>query len=370
MAKPNKNSVTNHDPWRRSIRRRLLAWFAKHARELPWRHSRDVYRVWVSEIMLQQTQVKTVEPYFRRFVAAFPTIVDLAAAEEHAVLRQWEGLGYYRRARHLHAAAKQVVDDHAGQFPRDIDAVRALPGIGRYTAGAILSIAFDDRHPILEANTLRLIARLIGYRGDPKSTGGQRLLWEAAESLLPRNSAGAFNQALMELGSLVCTPKAPQCNSCPVANLCVAAQQGLQDRIPPPKVRPRIEQIREASVVVRRRGRVLVRRCGPNERWAGLWDFPRFEIGAENGSRLRSQLATNVQRMTGVVIRPGSQLATLKHGVTRFRITLECFDADYVDGAGNGQRKQLKWLRPAELANYPLSTTGRKIANLLVGGGL
>jgi A/G-specific adenine glycosylase len=366
MAKHNAN---HFDAQRHpSIRRRLLAWFAKHARDLPWRRSRDVYRVWVSEIMLQQTQVKTVEPYFQRFVAAFPSIADLAAANEDAVLRRWEGLGYYRRARHLHRAAKQIVDDHSGQFPREIEAVRELSGIGRYTAGAILSIAFDDRHPILEANTLRLIARLIGYRGDPKSSAGQRVLWDAAESLLPRKNVGTFNQALMELGSLVCTPKSPQCTACPVVNLCVAAQKGQQDRIPPPKAKPRIEEVREASVVVRRRGRVLVRRCGADERWAGLWDFPRFAIGAENGSRLRRQLETNVERLTGVVIRPGSRLATIKHGVTRFRITLDCFEADYVNSAANGQRKQHKWLRPTELAGYPLSTTGRKIANLLARG--
>ncbi len=363
---PRKKSNSVEARQRRSLQRRLLGWFAKHARDLPWRRSRDVYHVWISEIMLQQTQVKTVEPYFHWFVAAFPSIADLAAASEDAVLRRWEGLGYYRRARHLHAAAKQIVDDHHGQFPRDIKAVRDLPGIGRYTAGAILSIAFDDRHPILEANTVRLIARLIGYRGDPKSSAGQRVLWDAAERLLPRKKAGTFNQALMELGSLVCTPKSPQCMACPVANSCVAAQKGLQDRIPPPKAKPQTEALREASVVVRRRGRVLVRRCGADERWAGLWDFPRFEIGAENGSRLRREIATNVERLTGVAIRPGPQIATIKHGVTRFRITLECFEADYVDGAAHGRRKQLKWLRPKELGGYPLSTTGRQIANLLL----
>ncbi len=166
--------------WLRTFRRRLLNWYTRHARDLPWRRSRDVYRVWVSEIMLQQTQVATVEAYFKRFVATLPTIADLAAADEQEVLRLWEGLGYYRRARQLHRAAREIVERHDGQFPRDIDSVRSLPGIGRYTAGAILSIAFDQRAPILEANTIRLFARLLGYRDDPKTTAGQRVLWDAA----------------------------------------------------------------------------------------------------------------------------------------------------------------------------------------------
>ncbi len=352
--------------WLRTFRRRLLNWYTRHARDLPWRRSRDVYRVWVSEIMLQQTQVATVEAYFKRFVATLPTIADLAAADEQEVLRLWEGLGYYRRARQLHRAAREIVERHDGQFPRDIDSVRSLPGIGRYTAGAILSIAFDQRAPILEANTIRLFARLLGYRDDPKTTAGQRVLWDAAVRLLPRSNAGRFNQALMEVGSLVCTPKVPDCEACPVAMLCTARADGAQANIPLPKPRQRLEAVREACVVVRRRGRVLVRRRTPDERWAGLWDFPRFEIDAANGIALRRMLTSAVANIAGVQIQPGPRLATIKHGVTRFRITLECFEAEYVDAVSGGQNGDMKWLRPAELSDYPLSTTGRKIADLLV----
>ena len=195
-------------PWRRGFRRRLKTWYADHARDLPWRRSRDPYAVWVSEIMLQQTQVATVRGYFDRFIRAFPTIDALARADEQDVLRLWEGLGYYRRARQLHAAAKIVADEHGGRFPRNRDAVDRLPGIGRYTAGAILSIAFDQRQPILEANTVRLFCRLLGYEGDPASTAGQRLLWAMAEAVLPRREVGLFNQALMELGSEAAVAKA------------------------------------------------------------------------------------------------------------------------------------------------------------------
>ncbi len=192
---------------RRAMWRRLRAWYDAHARDLPWRRTNDPYAVWLSEIMLQQTQVETVKPYFERFMKALPTIKTLARAEEHEVLRLWEGLGYYRRARQLHRAAQLIVAEHGGRFPRDPMVVRRLPGIGRYTAGAILSIAFDAREPILEANTLRLLSRLLAYAGDPRSGEGQRLLWAAAETFLPRRQVGRFNQALMELGSAICTPR-------------------------------------------------------------------------------------------------------------------------------------------------------------------
>ena len=190
-----------------SLKRRfadqLLKWFSTAARDLPWRKSRDLYRIWISEIMLQQTQVATVIDFYLRFLKAFPTVQKLAAAEEEQVLRLWEGLGYYRRARQLHAAAKQIVAEHAGEFPQTVEEVRALPGIGRYTAGAILSIGLDLRLPILEANTVRLLSRLAGYRGDPLSAAGQKYLWEMAEQILPPANTGLFNQALMELGSLL-----------------------------------------------------------------------------------------------------------------------------------------------------------------------
>ena len=180
--------------WKQSFRRRLLTWYAKHARDLPWRRSTNPYRVWISEVMLQQTQVATVKPYFQQFLKAFPTVKKLAEADEEQVLRLWEGLGYYRRARGLHAAAKRLVAEHGGRFPRDVATLQTLPGIGRYTAGAIASIAFDRRVPILEANTIRLFSRLIGYQKDPAKAAGQRLLWRTAEDVLPRKNVARFNK--------------------------------------------------------------------------------------------------------------------------------------------------------------------------------
>jgi len=354
--------------WRRAFRRRLLSWYRRNARDLPWRRARDPYAVWLSEIMLQQTQVATVRPYFGRFLEAFPTIEALAAADEQQVLRLWEGLGYYRRARQLHRAARLIVRDHAGRFPCDPEAVRRLPGIGRYTAGAILSIAFGQRRAILEANTTRLVARLTAYRGDVQSAAGQRLLWATAEAVLPRKDIGRFNQAMMELGSEVCRGRAPRCEACPVATLCRARLEGLQAEIPRPKPKQRFERVREAAVLLRRRGRVLLVRCGDEGRWAGLWDFPRFRVEQTEPEAVRRELVEQMARLCGLVVRPADRIKTIKHGVTRFRITLDCYRADYVGRARQRPAApELKWLRPNEFDHYPLSTTGRKLAKLADG---
>ncbi|HUY35630.1 MAG TPA: A/G-specific adenine glycosylase [Pirellulales bacterium] len=352
--------------WKRRFRRRLLGWFRRAARDLAWRQSRDPYRVWVSEIMLQQTQVATVSAYFPRFLAAFPHVAALAAVPEEDVLRQWEGLGYYRRARQLHRAAGVIVREHAGRFPSDFDAIRALPGIGRYTAGAIASIAFDLRRPILEANTIRLLSRLVAYRGDPRQAAGQKLLWTLAAELLPKSGCGEFNQALMELGSLVCAPRQPHCQECPLSALCPTHRDGLQQLVPLVRQKPPAEAVREAAVVVRRRGRVLLLRRGDGGRWAGLWDFPRFPLASPGQVDRTDELIAGVRALTGVVVRPLRKLTTLKHGVTRFRITLDCHLADYVSRPrGAGRAVEIAWVMPAALEGYPLNVTGRKLGRLV-----
>ena len=351
--------------WKQTFRRRLLSWYSHHKRDLPWRKSQDPYRVWVSEVMLQQTTVTAVKPYFTRFIKQFPTVEKLAAADESKVLRLWEGLGYYRRARGLHAAAKQIVAAHGGEFPRDVATLQTLPGIGRYTAGAIASIAYNQRAPILEANTIRLLTRLLAYPDDPTKSAGQKLLWATAEEILPRMNVAEFNQALMELGSLVCTPINPRCDECPVAQHCEAFQAGLQNELPQATVKQKFIDLREAAVVVKKNGQVLVRQCGANERWAGLWGFPRFEITSEGPLFVRKELVAKLREQTGITIEPGNLLTTIKHGVTRFRITLDCYSAQYKTGR-LGADKNARWIRPAELSELPLSTTGRKLANLVL----
>jgi A/G-specific adenine glycosylase len=366
-----RNATTSHfsGAEKQTLRRRLLAWYTIHARNLPWRLSQDPYRVWVSEIMLQQTQVATVRDYFARFVAAFPDVHKLAAADETEVLRLWEGLGYYRRARQMHAAAKQLVDESEGDFPHDLAELQSLPGIGRYTAGAIASIAFNQRAPILEANTIRLLSRLIAYRGEIAAATGRATLWEVAEEILPQKDCARFNQALMELGALVCTPVDPNCNACPLAMICRANKLGLQDKIPAPKPRQTFTALREAAIIVRKNGSVLMRQCGPTERWAGLWDFPRFELEATGPLFAKEEIATKVAEQTGIRCAPGGLLKTLKHGVTRYRITLDCYEAAHVSGRAKpgATTAAVRWLPIGQLVSLPLSTTGRKIATILRG---
>ncbi|MCA9270640.1 MAG: A/G-specific adenine glycosylase, partial [Planctomycetales bacterium] len=265
-ASPEDDDLLPDAVWRAALRKRLLAWYARNARDLPWRGSDDPYAVWISEIMLQQTQVETVKAYFTRFLAELPDVHALAAAPEEQVLRLWEGLGYYRRARQLHRAAQEIVALHDGRFPRDAAALVKLSGVGRYTAGAIASIAFDAREPIVEANTVRLYSRLLAYRDDPLKATGQRLLWTFAGQLLPTSGVGRFNQALMELGSLVCTPKSPRCAECPARSLCPAYAQNLQAEIPQPKAKTKYEDSLEAAIMIRRGKKFLLRRAPAGER--------------------------------------------------------------------------------------------------------
>jgi len=351
--------------WGRVLARKLLAWYERHRRALPWRQTSDPYRVWVSEIMLQQTQVATVVPYFERFLAAFPSVHALAAADEHDVLRLWEGLGYYRRARQMHRAAQQLCTDHGGVFPQTLEAIQTLPGIGRYTAGAIASIAFGLRAPILEANTVRLYSRLIAFRGEANSPAGQQALWKFAADILPREHCGAFNQALMELGSQVCTPRAPNCPGCPLKSACSAYQLGCQSELPKLKPKPASEELCEASVVVYRGGRVLLRRCGSGERWAGLWDFLRFAVDSDRPEHCSEELVYKARELSGLDISPPTHLTRIRHGVTRFRITLDCYEATTAGAIKKLKAGEWQWAAPKELGEYALSTTGRKLARLI-----
>jgi len=335
------------------FRRRLLRWYAKHARSLPWRDVVDPYYVWVSEIMLQQTTTQTVQGYFDRFIKAFPTIQSLAEAELDKVNRHWEGLGYYRRCACLHKAAKEIVSRFNGLFPEKYDDVLNLPGIGRYTAGAILSIAFDQRLPILEANTLRLHARLLSIRGDVLCGEANARLWQFAEEILPRTGSGKLNQALMDLGSLICTPKFPKCAECPVVAYCESAKQGLQAEIPSPQAKESIEYRTEVALLVQKKGKTLLIRSPEGERWAGLWDFPR----AEAGKCLQSRLS----ELTGRKLIPGRLICSLKHSVTKYRITLQFCEGRDAGRACTKPLCEVRWATAEELQDLPLNSTARKL---------
>jgi A/G-specific adenine glycosylase len=271
------------------FRRRLLAWYDRHRRDLPWRRTADPYHVLVSEAMLQQTQVATVIPYYRRFLERFPAISDLARASEQEVLRLWQGLGYYSRARNLQAAAKTVVAEHGGKLPQTVEALLKLPGVGRYTAGAVASIAFGTRAPIVDGNVARVLCRIDRIETDPRERETLQLLWRRAEEILPKDRVGDFNSALMELGATVCTPRSPQCLICPVRAHCEAFAAGVQERIPAPrKAKPTPLLRRWTFCVERPGGEWLIEQRPSTGRWAGMWQFVTIEARAKRPSRPRS----------------------------------------------------------------------------------
>jgi A/G-specific adenine glycosylase len=348
-----------------ALRTKLLNWFDRHRRDLPWRADRDPYRIWVSEVMLQQTTVAAVVGYFERFVAALPTLRALAEADEQRVLKLWEGLGYYRRARHLHAAARRLVADHGGAMPDDPAVWAALPGVGRYILGAVLSQAFDRRLPIVEANSLRVLARLFGHRGDPREGEGKRWVWAAAEAVLPHTRAGDFNQAMMELGALVCTPVAPKCDRCPLAAHCVANRGGLQADIPPPRASRDVTFVREVGVAVRDGEKVLLcRRRADAARWQNMWEVPHAEVrDGEPGDEAAVRVA---KELTGLDVTPGVEVLTIRHTVTRFAITLVCVAATVQRGSfASDLYAEARWVAPADLADYPVSAPQRKLMTAL-----
>ena len=376
VSPPQHDDCWRDADWRKSVRRRLLAWYRRHARDLPWRSDPTPYRVWVSEVMLQQTQVATVIDYYQRFLKSFPDVRALAEADPQVLLSHWEGLGYYRRARSLHGAARQIVEKHDGEFPTTFDEVIALPGIGRYTAGAILSISGDKRLPILEGNTQRVFSRWIALQSPPSDRAATNLLWQVAEEMLPVKRAGVFNQAAMELGALVCSPTAPGCDRCPVSRECRARQAGLQEAIPGKVSQVNYEDRTEYAIVIpqptdvqgrasragrRRVRRYLLRKLPEGRRWAGLWDFPRT---TEQSFASVDAAAAGLSSEVGVSFSVGRRIATIRHGVTRYRIVLHVHEASWTDPLSSPPRPW-RFVSLKQLETLPMSVTGRKIASLL-----
>jgi A/G-specific adenine glycosylase len=351
-----------------AIRLKLARWYPASSRRLPWRLDRDPYRVLVSETMLVQTTVTAVVPYFERFLARFPTVTALAAAEEGEVVKAWEGLGYYRRARQLHAAAQAIVVRHGGVIPDDPKLLRALPGIGKYIAGAVLSIAFDRPAAIVEANAQRVLARLLAWPGELKAKETQARLWLAAERLVPSDGPGSFNQALMELGALVCTPRGPMCLVCPVSAECRARVLGLQDTLPVSTPKPPPLKVVEAAALVSRGGDVLIVRRDSGGLWEGFWEFPTIHVsGADPARRCfvdrPVDLAEGVLRLTGVRAAVGPSVKTVHFTVTNHRVRLDLHTASSLSGSlhpGPGLQAAV-WERPGRLPNYPFSSAGRRL---------
>lgn len=345
------------------LRRKLAAWFERHQRAMPWRATRDPYRVWVSEIMLQQTQVATVTPYYERFVARFPDVRSLAAAAPDQVLAAWSGLGYYRRARFLHEAAGLVVREHAGSIPSDPRAFGELPGVGRYTLGAVLSISFGASLPVLDGNVARVFSRLSGRPLAIKRPADAKALWAMAEALMPGwagsagggSDPGQWNQALMELGALVCTPAVPRCGDCPVKRHCVAFETGQQDELPPVVDRRATVKLRRAVVRIFHCGRLLVvQRQGVLLN--GLWEPPGVELarGDDAAKRLRAALA-----VLEVKARLSDSGERVRHTITHRDIDVQVFDGTLV-GVAPRTSTRLRWAEPGSRA-LALSALARRV---------
>jgi A/G-specific adenine glycosylase len=361
-----------NDGWVESVRLRIVDWYRQGRRDLPWRIDRDPYRILVSEMMLVQTTVAAVVPYFERFLHLFPDPGSLASADETEVLKAWEGLGYYRRARQLHAAARRIVERHGGKVPDDPVELRALPGVGRYMAGAILSFAYDRPAAILEANTQRVLARLLAWTGDLKTAHTQNRLWLAAERLVPPEGAGDFNQGLMELGAIVCRPREPGCLVCPVSDLCAARALGRQNELPVISPKPPPLAVTEACVVVVKDARLLIVRRGSEGLWADFWEFPTLNLtGADPAGRAFEtpvDLTEGLRRLTGIRAEIGERIKTLTYTVTKHRVTLHVHSAKEFAGSLTPScgLVDARWVAPGDLADYPLGSAARKLSTWIV----
>jgi len=343
------------------MRRQLLAWYKRHQRVLPWRETSDPYRIWISEIMLQQTRVDTVIPYYHRFLKTFPDVYALADATLQDVLKVWENLGYYSRARNIHAAAQIIVNHWNGVIPQTIEGIRTLPGIGEYTAGAILSIAYGQALPAVDGNIRRILSRVFAIRKPVDDTLEQKKLTMLAAALVPTKRPGDFNQALMDLGATICRAKNPNCSICPMASICGARMDDLQSIIPVARKAPAIPHRLAAAAVIRNaRGKLLLLQRPASGLLASLWKLPGGFI--DDIENLETGLKQNVKRELGISIRVRGKLAAIDHVYTHFRLTLHAYEGLLWKGQPQALGCQKwQWATLADLKKLPLSKIDRMI---------
>lgn len=347
------------------LAKRLLNWYGQNKRALPWRESEDPYIVWVSEIMLQQTRVETVIPYFQRWMKRFPTIAELAQASEQDVLVIWEGLGYYRRARNLHRAAQIVLTEYDGKLPANVDLLRKLPGIGEYTAAAIASIAYGLDEAAIDGNIRRVLSRLYDVMDPIGTPDTERQLRSLAESLLPAGFAGDFNQALMDLGASICTSRNPRCAECPLHDFCQAYALDVVEDRPVINTRPKVPHYKVTAAVIQRDEKVLIAQRPFDGLLGGLWEFPGGKLLP--GEDLVSCLKREIREELDVDIRVGGSMGVYQHAYTHFRITLHAFACELNNGdePSTKQVRDICWINPKALQDYPMGKIDRKIANRL-----
>ena len=340
---------------------RILSWYARHKRDLPWRKTRNPYFIWISEVMLQQTQVDTVIPYYQRFLRQFPTMEALAKASLQEVLKAWENMGYYARARHLHAAAREVVNRMGGKIPKTWDEIIRLPGIGTYTASAILSFAFDKKFPTVDGNARRVLCRLYAIQEPIDENRTQKKINELAMKMIPSEDPASFNHGIMELGATVCKPQRPLCNICPLQDLCLAFQKGLPGTLPITRKRKPLPHKEMTAAVIRdKRGRILMVQRPNKGLLGGLWKFPGGERAPDE--TLQQGLRRRVWEELGIGIRVGEPLTSVDHAYTHFRITLHAFQCVRRNGKPRAIGcDKVQWVKPDRLVDFPFSRADRKV---------
>lgn len=350
------------------IPQKLLKWYSVNKRTFPWRDHPDPYAVWVSEVMAQQTRLETVLPYFRDWMARFPSVVALAAANQQDVLAVWEGLGYYSRARNLHQAAQIVAREYNGILPRTAAELKKLPGIGRYTAGAIASIAFGADEAVVDGNVKRVLARLFSIEEAVNSTSGEKLVWELAGELIPPGQAGDFNQALMDLGAMVCLPRQPDCANCPLAEQCGAYRTGRQEDFPVKTRRESIPHHTVTAAVIRKGNSVLIAQRPENALLGGLWEFPGGK--QEDHESLESCLKREIKEELGVTIEVGAKLGVYRHAYTHYKVTLHAFETVMKDKRLRlVDHQDAAWVAVDRLGDYPMGKLDRQISQTLQARG-
>lgn len=347
-----------------ALRRAVLAWYRRAARDLPWRGTRDPYAVWVSEVILQQTRVEQGTPYIERFLDAFPTVQDLAKARVDGVLKLWEGLGYYSRARNLHKAAGLVVRERQGELPTTAAEWMGLPGVGRYTAGAIASIAFGEEVPVLDGNVKRVLARLADLDRCIDEAPVTAMLWDWASLLVKGTRPGDFNQGLMELGARVCTPRNPACGGCPVRRVCAARQAGTQGLRPLRRAKKEVPHRENVVAAIRKKGRYLLAKRLPEGLLGGLWEFPGGEV--RTGESHEKALVRAIEEGLGLVIEVGRPVASVDHAYSHFRVTLHVYACRHTGGTPEPHsHTEVKWVRPARFSEFAFPRANHKFLELL-----